>query len=40
LYDHRGILGGDKDHNEFEFGKPLVTKQVHAKLMWPMRLHE
>jgi hypothetical protein len=20
---------GDKDHNEFEYGKPLVTKQVH-----------
>jgi hypothetical protein len=32
---------GDKDHNEFEHGKPLVTKQVHAKFMWPMwRLHE
>jgi hypothetical protein len=32
---------GDKDRNEFEYGKPLVTKQVHAKLMWPMRrLHE
>jgi hypothetical protein len=32
---------GDKDHNEFEYGKLLVTKQVHAKLMWPMRrLHE
>jgi hypothetical protein len=31
----------DKDHNEFEYGKPLVTKQVHAKFMWPMRrLHE
>jgi hypothetical protein len=31
----------DKDHNEFEYGKSLVTKQVHAKLMWPMRrLHE
>jgi hypothetical protein len=31
----------DKDHNEFEYGKPLVTKQVHAKLMWPLRrLHE
>jgi hypothetical protein len=24
---------GDKDHNEFEYGKPIVTKQVHAKLM-------
>jgi hypothetical protein len=32
---------GDKDHNEFEYGKPLITKQVHAKLMWPLRrLHE
>jgi hypothetical protein len=32
---------GDKDHNEFECGKPLVTKQVHTKFMWPMRtLHE
>jgi hypothetical protein len=32
---------GDKDHNEFEYGKLLVTKQVHAKLIWPMRrLHE
>jgi hypothetical protein len=31
----------DKDYNEFEYEKPLVTKQVHAKLMWPMRmLHE
>jgi hypothetical protein len=44
-----GILGmtveeflkdGDKDHNEFKYGKPLVTKQVHAKLMWPLRRHE
>jgi hypothetical protein len=24
---------GDKDYNEFEYEKPLVTKQVHAKLM-------
>jgi hypothetical protein len=24
----------DKDHNKFEYGKPLVTKQVHAKSMW------
>jgi hypothetical protein len=24
---------GDKDYNQFEYGKPLVTKQVHAKLM-------
>jgi hypothetical protein len=32
---------GDKDYNEFEYGKPLVTKYVHAKLMWPLRsLHE
>jgi hypothetical protein len=30
-----------KDHNEFEYGKPLVIKQVHAKLMWPLRrLHK
>jgi hypothetical protein len=37
-----GILGmtveefwedSDKDYNEFEYGKSLVTKQVHAKLM-------
>jgi hypothetical protein len=33
--------GGDKDYNEFEYGKPLVTKQVHAKLLLPLRrLHE
>jgi hypothetical protein len=41
-----GILGmtieefwkdGDKDHNEFEYGEPPVTKHVHAKFMWPMR---
>jgi hypothetical protein len=32
---------GDKDYNQFEYGKPLVTKQIHAKLMWPLcRLHE
>jgi hypothetical protein len=32
---------GDKDYNEFEYGKPLVIKQVHAILMCPlMRLHE
>jgi hypothetical protein len=32
---------GDKDYNEFEYGKLLVTKQDHAKLLWPMRrLHE
>jgi hypothetical protein len=31
----------DKDYNEFEYGKLLVTKQAHAKLLWPMRrLHE
>jgi hypothetical protein len=32
---------GDKDYNEFEYGKPFVTKQVHENLMWPLRrLHE
>jgi hypothetical protein len=32
---------GDKDYNEFEYEKPLVTKQVHTNLMWPLRrLHE
>jgi hypothetical protein len=32
---------GDKDYNEFEYGKSLITKQAHAKLMWPLRrLHE
>jgi hypothetical protein len=32
---------GNKDYNEFEYGKPLVTEQAHAKLLWPMRrLHE
>jgi hypothetical protein len=30
----------DKDQNELEYGKPLVTKQAHAKLLWSMRLHE
>jgi hypothetical protein len=31
----------DKDYSEFEYGKVLVTKQVNAKLMWPLRrLHE
>jgi hypothetical protein len=31
----------DKDYNEFEYGKPLVSKQVHANLMWTLRrLHE
>jgi hypothetical protein len=24
---------GDKDSNEFEYEKPLVTKQAHAKLL-------
>jgi hypothetical protein len=28
---------GDKDYNEFEYGKPLVTKQAHTKLSWSMR---
>jgi hypothetical protein len=32
---------GDKDYNEFEYVKPLITKQVDAKLMWPLRrLHD
>jgi hypothetical protein len=32
---------GDKDYNEFEYGKPLVIKQVHTKLLWPLRrLHK
>jgi hypothetical protein len=32
---------GDKDYNEFEYEKSIVTKQAHAKLLWPMRrLHE
>jgi hypothetical protein len=32
---------GDKYYNEFEYGKPLVTKQAHAKLSCPLRrLHE
>jgi hypothetical protein len=31
----------DKDYNKFEYGKLLVIKQVHAKLMRPLRrLHE
>jgi hypothetical protein len=31
----------DKDYNEFEYGKLLVTKQAHAKFLWPLRrLHE
>jgi hypothetical protein len=32
---------GDKVYNEFDYGKLLVTKQSHAKLLWPLRrLHE
>jgi hypothetical protein len=32
---------GDNDYNEFVYGKPLVTKQAQAKLMWPLRrVHE
>jgi hypothetical protein len=32
---------GDKHYNEFVYRNLLVTKQVHAKLLWPMRrLHE
>jgi hypothetical protein len=32
---------GDKDYNEFEYGKSIVTKQAQTKLMWPLRrLHE
>jgi hypothetical protein len=27
----------DEYHNKFEYGKPLVTKQSHAKLLWPVR---
>jgi hypothetical protein len=31
----------DKDYNEFEYGKQLVTKQTYAKLLWPLwSLHE
>jgi hypothetical protein len=31
----------DKDYNEFKYEKPLVTKQGHAKLLWPLRrLHK
>jgi hypothetical protein len=31
----------DKDYNEFEYEKTLVTKQAHTKLSWPMmRLQE
>jgi hypothetical protein len=31
----------DKGYNKFEYGEQLVTKQVHAKLMWPLRrLHK
>jgi hypothetical protein len=25
---------GDKDYREFEFGKPLIPKQVHLKFLW------
>jgi hypothetical protein len=32
---------GNNDYNEFEYGKPLVTKQAHTKLSWTMRrLHD
>jgi hypothetical protein len=32
---------GDKVYNEINYGKPLVTKQAHVKLLWPLRrLHE
>jgi hypothetical protein len=27
---------GDKDSREFEYGKPLVPKHVHLKLLWIM----
>jgi hypothetical protein len=31
----------DKGYNKFEYGEQLVMKQVHAKLMWPLRrLHK
>jgi hypothetical protein len=30
--------GSDKDYNEFEYEKSLVTKQNHTKLLWPMRM--
>jgi hypothetical protein len=31
----------DRDYKLFEYGKPLVPKQVHAKLSWPMKkIHE
>jgi hypothetical protein len=37
----QGRKDGDKDYNEFKYRKPLVTKQVQAKLIWPLRrLHE
>jgi hypothetical protein len=33
--------GSDKDYMEFEYEKPLDTKQAHTKLSWTMkRLHE
>jgi hypothetical protein len=32
---------GDKDYYKFKYGKLLIAKQAHAKLLWPMRrLHE
>jgi hypothetical protein len=32
---------GDKDYREFEYGKPLVPKHVHLKLLWIMqKFHE
>jgi hypothetical protein len=32
---------GDKHYNKFEYVKPLVTKLIHAKFMWPLRrLHK
>jgi hypothetical protein len=31
----------DRDYKLFEYEKPLVPKQVHAKLLWPMKkIHE
>jgi hypothetical protein len=32
---------GDKDYKEFGYGKPLVLKHVHLKLLWIMKkFHE
>jgi hypothetical protein len=32
---------GNKDYREFEYGKPLVRKHVHLKLLWIMqKFHE